>query len=178
MKAGVVSGPSVPKKNRPVSFVPIISLPTFLTSYWKRCHLLTRTFSNIVSYKIQFCDCILDCDLEQYLGSNLDQYLGHVLENNLWMCPTQWLRSYPRYSGNFDHVLNSETNGHTTLGCVFSTCQVLGYHVWYLLINIHKALMVRSHCPTPTQTPRPTNCNSTQWHRCVSAVWTPPHNTL
>ena len=40
--------------------------------------------------------------------------------------------------------------------------------------------MVRSHCPTPTQTqtPIPTNCNSTQWHCCVGAVWTPPHNSL
>ena len=41
-------------------------------------------------------------------------------------------------------------------------------------------VMVRSHCPTPTQTLilRPMNCNSTQWHCCLSAVWTTSDNSV
>ena len=40
--------------------------------------------------------------------------------------------------------------------------------------------MVCSHCPTLTTTPIPRliNCNSTQWHSCLGAVWTPPHNSI
>ena len=40
--------------------------------------------------------------------------------------------------------------------------------------------MVHSHCPTlaPILIPRPINCNSTQWNCCLSAVWTPPHNSI
>ena len=50
----------------------------------------------------------------------------------------------------------------------------------FAFIQCSPTLMVRSHCPTPipTQTSRLTNFNSTQWHCCVGAVWTPPHNSL
>ena len=57
----------------------------------------TRMLTTIVPRHIQFLDCVLDCDPDQYLGYDLDCYIGQVLD------------------GNLDHILYFETHKYLAI---------------------------------------------------------------
>ena len=48
-------------------------------------------------------------------------------------------------------------------------CHSIHHILFCKFYTVGSLFMARSHCPTPTQTLRPTNCNSTQWHSFVGA---------